>query len=92
MPRSIPRSIPSTSSSGQLRLGAMQDLCEKQSPGSKEEAGAAAPHCLGTASMGSSLHSTLGSHQRGLEAGDVTACSRWDFTPAPLPLDCECDV
>lgn len=30
--------------------------------------------------------------QRGLEAGDVTACPRWDFTPAPLPLDQECDV
>lgn len=30
--------------------------------------------------------------QRGLEAGDVTACTRWDFTPAPLPPDRECDV
>lgn len=92
MLRSIPRSIPSTSSSGQLRLEAMQDLSEEQVPGSKEDAGAAALRRLGTVSMGSSLHSALGSHQRGLEAGDVRACSRWDFTPAPLPLDRECDV
>lgn len=30
--------------------------------------------------------------QRRLEAGDVMACPRWDFTLAPLPLGWECDV
>lgn len=33
-----------------------------------------------------------GPSQQGLEASDVTACPRWDFTPAPLPPDRECDV